>query len=122
MIGQSRSRFLKRMKKLRKSKEPPIIDLSGNAIEIKSSVSRINEPTPFGEEIIYSGGNAPTIDEPIFKQLFMYNMNTGEENVVAETQIKFGEIYEGRFNKDWVVWLDTNQSGTNDLYALNRQH
>lgn len=101
-------------------KEPPIIDLSGNAIEIKSSVSRINEPTSFGDEIIYSGGDAPTIDEPIFKQLFMYNMKTGEENVVAETQIKFGEIYEGRFNKDWVVWLDTNQSGTNDLYALNR--
>lgn len=102
------------------AKEPQIIDLSGNAIEIKSSVSRINEPTPFGDEIIYSGGDAPTIDEPIFKQLFMYNINTGEENVVAETQIKFGEIYEGRFNKDWVVWLDTNQSGINDLYALNR--
>src|SRR5690606_29093752 len=102
------------------AKEKSIIDLSGRAIEIKSSVSRINEPTPFGEEIIYSGGNAPTIDEPIFKQLFIYNTNTGEEKVVAETQIKFGEIYEGRLNKDWVVWLDTNQTGTNDLYVLNR--
>lgn len=102
------------------AKEKSIIDLSGRAMEIKSSVSRINEPTPFGEEIIYSGGNAPTIDEPIFKQLFIYNTNTGEEKVVAETQIKFGEIYEGRLNKDWVVWLDTNQTGTNDLYVLNR--
>jgi len=102
-------------------KEPPIIDLSENFIELKASVERINEPTPFKGELIYSGGNAPTIDEPIFRNLFMYNMNTGEENVVAETQIKFGEIYEGRFNENWIVWLDTNQSGINDLYALNRK-
>lgn len=109
------------VKKTEVAEEPQIIDLSGNDVEVKSSVKRINEPTPFGREIIYSGGNAPNIDEPVFQQLFMHNMDTGEENVVAKTQIKFGEIYEGRFNKDWVVWLDTNQSGTNDLYALNRK-
>jgi len=99
----------------------PIIDLSDNAIDVETAMLRINEPTACDRELVYSAGNASNIDEPVFTKLFLYNIDTGEETVVAESQIKFGEIYEGRFNKDWIVWLDTNQSGTNNIYVLNRK-
>ncbi|NLX71244.1 MAG: hypothetical protein GX024_10220 [Clostridiales bacterium] len=101
--------------------ELPVLDISGGEIQLESSMLRINEPTVYGREVIYSAGNNPSIDEPVFTKLFIYNLDTGEEKVVCETDIKFGEIYEGRFNENWIVWLDTNQSGTNNICAQNRK-
>jgi hypothetical protein len=98
----------------------PIIDLSHNRIDLDSSMLRINSPVAWGRELVYSAGNATTIDEPVLVDLYIYNIDTGAETEVAQTQIQFGEIYEGRMNQDYIVWLDTNQRGTNIIYALNR--
>lgn len=100
--------------------ELPVIDLSDSSVALETELMRINEPIPFGNEVLYSAGNSESIDEPVFQDLYVLNLETGEETVIAHTEIKFGEIYEGRFNKDWIVWLDTNQSGENQLYAMNR--
>lgn len=100
--------------------ELPIIDLSDNSIALETELMRINEPIPYENEVLYSAGNSESIDEPVFQDLYVKNLDTGEETVIAHTEIKFGEIYEGRLNKDWIAWLDTNQSGENQLYVMNR--
>ena len=100
--------------------ELPVIDLSENSVPLETELLRINEPMPFGEEVLYSAGDTDNIDEPVFEDLYVLNLKTGEETAIAHTEIKFGEIYEGRFNGDWIVWLDTNQSGENQLYVMNR--
>lgn len=101
--------------------ELPVIDLSENSVPLETELLRINEPMPFGEEVLYSAGDTDNIDEPVFEDLYVLNLKTGEETAIAHTEIKFGEIYEGRFNGDWIVWLDTNQSGENQLYVMNRE-
>jgi len=102
------------------AEELPVIDMSHSRIALESSMLRINSPVSWGRELIYSAGNASTIDEPVLVDLLLYNMDTGVETEVAQTQIQFGEIYEGRLNQDYIVWLDTNQRGINIIYALNR--
>ncbi len=99
----------------------PLLDLSEGSDFMESSMLRINEPTPWGHEIIFSAGNATTIDEPVLVSLFIYNMDTKEEVEVTKTNVKFGEIYEGRMNDDWLVWLDTNQRGLNYIYEMDRR-
>jgi len=107
----------------RKAEEPeqlPTLDLSSFRTEIESNMRQINEPTSWGEEVLYSAGDASSIDGPVLTRLFLYNSETHEEKEVAVSNIRFGEIYEGRLSDSWIVWLDTNQSGTNNIYALNR--
>jgi hypothetical protein len=107
----------------RETEEPeqlPVLDLSLFRAEIESNMRQINEPTSWGEEVLYSAGEASSIDGPVLTRLFLYNSKTHEEKEVAVSDIRFGEIYEGRLSDSWIVWLDTNQSGTNIIYALNR--
>ena len=101
--------------------ELQVIDLSTHRIALESSMLRINEPTPWGKEILFSAGNAATIDEPVLLDLYIYNLNTGVETKAASTSVKFGEIYEGRLNENYIVWLDTDQRGTNIIYSMNRK-
>ena len=71
-------------------KEPPVIDLSAVAqtVPLESGMNRINEPTPWEEELLYSAGQSSGIDEMIFTKLYTYNMNTKEETEQAESEIK----------------------------------
>jgi hypothetical protein len=98
----------------------PILDLSGLRADIESGMRQINEPTAWGDEVLYSAGDASSIDGPVLTRLFLYDSNTHEEVEIAISNVRFGEIYEGRISDSWIVWLDTNQSGTNHIYALNR--
>jgi len=98
----------------------PTLDLSGLRADIQSNMRQINEPTAWGEEVLYSAGDAASIDGPVLTRLILYNVNTREEKEVAISHVKFGEIYEGRLSDYWIAWLDTNQSGTNHIYVLNR--
>lgn len=112
----------KRPKKEAKAESPPVIDMSDNYVEIKTDMQRINEPTYFDNEVIYSAGEGSNIeDQAILTKLFVYDMETKEEKVIAESGIKFGEIYEGRLSHNWVAWLDTNHIGTNIIYGMNRE-
>lgn|GEM_PF-1297766 len=106
---------------------PPVIDLSevAQTVPLESAMNRINEPTPWEEELLYSAGQSSGIDEMIFTKLYTYNMKTKEETEQAESQIKNksglpGELYEARMNDHWIAWLDTNQAGTNVIHGKNR--
>ena len=101
--------------------ELPVIDLSEHNTALGTALQRINEPIPYSGEVLYSAGDSENIDEPVFQDLYLMNLETGEEKTIAHTEIKFGEIYEGRFNQDWIAWLDTNQGGENQLYVMDRK-
>lgn len=101
--------------------ELPILDLSGIRQRISTQMRQINEPVVYGNYVLYSAGNATSIDGPVLTRLMLYSIDTGEEIEIATSQIRFGEIYEGRINSSWIVWLDTNQMGTNHIYAMNRE-
>ena len=106
---------------------PPVIDLSevAQTVQLESAMNRINEPTPWEEELLYSAGQSSGIDEMIFTKLYTYNMDTKEETEQAESLIKNksglpGELYEARMNDHWIAWLDTNQAGTNVIHGKDR--
>lgn len=102
-------------------KEPVLIDLSSDYIKLDTTMQRINEPIFFNDEIIYSAGEGDNIEDgAILTKLYICNMEDREERVIAESRIKFGEIYEGRLSEDWIAWLDTNHVGTNIIYGMNR--
>lgn len=108
-------------------KEPPVIDLSAvtQTVVLESTFNKINEPTPWEEELLYSAGKSSGIDEMIFTKLYSYNMDTKVETEEAESQIRNksnlpGELYEARMNDHWMVWLDTNQAGKNVIYGKDR--
>jgi hypothetical protein len=96
-----------------------ILDLSENNTPMETDLIRINEPVPWKEEIIYSGGNV-SLHEAVLTKLFCYNIETKTEEEIASTKIQNGEIFEYRFNDYWFVWLDTNHGGINHIYAMNR--
>ena len=95
------------------------IDLSDGIIEIQSKEKSINTPDVFGHEMVYSAGTGSLL-EPLLKTLYLYDLETGEENKVASVQIKNGEIFETVLNDNYIAWLDTDQKGSNRIYVLNR--
>lgn len=91
-------------------------------MQLKTDTQKINEPVAFENEIIYSGGGGNNIeDEAILTELFLYSIDSEEEKVIAQSEIKFGEIYEGRLSDKWIAWLDTNHIGNNIIYGMNRE-
>ncbi|MGI6706049.1 MAG: hypothetical protein ACOX6S_07225 [Clostridia bacterium] len=100
-------------------KEPIIKDLTAGAIELELKESRINQPVIYGDEILYSAGTGP-IDQPVLKSLYLLNLSTKEEKKIADAKVEFGEIYEPLINEEWLVWLDTDQGGTNVIMAMNQ--
>ena len=88
---------------------------------LETKLQRINEPVAFRGEIMYSGGGGGNIeDQEVLTQLAIYDIEGQSEDIIADSGIKFGEIYEGRFNEKWAIWLDTNHLGENIIYAMNR--
>lgn len=107
-----------------KPKEITIVDISDSHSHsvLETDLQRINEPVAFSGEIMYSGGAGNNIeDQAILTELFIYDMESKEERSIAKSEIKFGEIYEGRFNEKWIAWLDTNHIGNNIIYGMNRE-
>jgi hypothetical protein len=100
-------------------KEPVIKDLTAGVVELELKESRINQPAIYGGEALYSAGTGP-IDQPVLKSLYLLDLSTKEEKKVADAKVEFGEIYEPLINEDWLVWLDTDQGGTNIIMAMER--
>lgn len=100
--------------------ELPILDFSEYRASLQTSMLKINEPTLWGDTLLYSAGKTSRIDEPILTTLVLNNLQTNEEKTIAISDVRFGEIYEGRLSDDWIVWLDTNQTNINQINAYER--
>ena len=99
--------------------EGKYFDLSAQASTMTFNERSINQPVLWGEEMLFSAGTGSP-DKPILKKLYLYNFTTQQTTVIAETKINYGEIYEPLLNDKWIIWLDTDQGGTNKIYSLNR--
>jgi len=95
-------------------------DLSYGAADITFDEEFVNMPTGiYDTEIVYSAGSG-SLDDPIMKNLYRYNLDTGESAKIASTGEYKGEIYETLINHNWIVWLDTDHGTNNKIYVYNR--
>ena len=101
------------------SSEERAMDLSQEAVFVSSSERNINKPGIYGDELVYSAGTG-ALDKPMLTKLFLFNLKTMEEERLTTVSVKDGEIYETYVNTDYIVWLDTDQQGTNVIYFMRR--
>lgn len=95
------------------------IDLSADIVTVQSGENNINIPDVYGHEMVYSAGTGSLL-KPLLKTLYLYDLDSGTEEKVAEVKLKDGEIFETVLNADYIAWLDTDQSGKNAIYVLDR--
>lgn len=81
---------------------------------------RINLPSVYGSELLFSAGNG-TLDKPVLSTLYLYNTQTERLTKIAASKLTGGEIYEAYLSDSWIVWLDTDNKGTNIIYKMNRK-
>lgn len=95
------------------------IDLSLRIKKIVSKEENVNTPDIYKNEMVYSAGTGSLL-KPLLKTLYLYDFELDEEIKMADVQIKDGEIFETVVNDDYIVWLDTDQQGSNAIYCLYR--
>lgn len=101
------------------SSEQYPLDLSQTSTLVISQEKNINMPSIFGNEMVFSAGTG-SLRLPLLKKLYLYDLESGTETLVAEAQVKNGEIYDTLINENYIAWLDTNQNGTNQIYYYKR--
>ncbi len=101
------------------SSEARALDMSQDATLVVSAEKNINRPAIYGDELVYSAGTGP-LNEPMLTKLYLFNLKEMNETQITKVTVKNGEIYETYVNTDYIVWLDTDQQGTNKLYYIRR--
>lgn len=92
-------------------------DMSGNVKEVSINRARINEPSIYGHEMLFSAGSG-SLEKSVLTELYLFDADTAESRKIAEAAV--GEIYETHLSKNWLVWLDTDHKGRNVIYKMNR--
>lgn len=95
------------------------LDLSASAFLLETSQENLNYPGIYWNEVVYSAGTGPA-RLPVLTKLYLYDLQTGTETELAKTLLKNGEIFEAHVNQRWVVYIDTNQTGSNRICFLDR--
>jgi hypothetical protein len=80
---------------------------------------QINKPSVYREGVVFSAGSG-SIDAPVLKTLYYYDVNTSQLTKLWTSKLKMGEIEETHISSNWIVWIDTDRSGNNVLYKYNR--
>lgn len=97
-----------------------VVDMGSHAQVLNISEKRINQPSVYGTELLFSAGNG-TLDKPVLQTLYLFDTQTEKLTKITTSQLKDGEIYEAYISQDWLVWLDTDHKGTNVIYKMNRK-
>ncbi|MGI5899063.1 MAG: hypothetical protein ACOX8S_03960 [Christensenellales bacterium] len=95
------------------------MDIGGEKIRVDANHENLNLPGMIYGEMVYSAGTG-TARLPVLKDLFFYDMESGEETKIAEASVKNGEIFETVLSQRWFVYIDTNQSGSNQICYIDR--
>jgi hypothetical protein len=98
----------------------PVRDLSFGAKDIHFKERQINQPALYDNELFYSAGTGDINSGNVFKKMYLYNLDTGEEEQVSAPMITKGEYYETQLNKDWLVWVLTDGGIHSQIYMKNR--
>jgi len=101
---------------------PAIIrDISYGARDIKFKEKHINIPGIFDNEILFSAGSGSLyVGANVLSKLYLYNLDAGDETLIAESKINAGEFYETHVNHRWLVWLETDHGIKNYIMVMNR--
>ncbi len=99
----------------------PYRDISFGTKNVQFTDRQINIPSIAGKELLFSSGTGSLDSGSVLKNLYLYNLNTDEEEKVATAKMKKGEIYETVLNEDWIVWVETDHHTYNYIYVKDRR-
>ena len=96
-----------------------VVDRSSTVREMKVDELRINQPSIYGHEMLFSAGTN-TLEGSILTKLYLFDAIDGTVEQIAKSEIKDGEIFETYLSENWIVWVDTDHKGKNVIYKMNR--
>ncbi len=96
-----------------------VVDRSSTVREMKVDELRINQPSIYGHEMLFSAGTG-TLEGSVLTKLFLFDAIDGTVEQIAKSEIKDGEIFETYLSENWIVWVDTDHKGKNIIYKMNR--
>lgn len=96
-----------------------VIDRSGSVRVMEVDEVRINQPSIYGHEMLFSAGTG-ALESSILTNLYLFNAVDGTAKKIATSKMKDGEIFETYLSENWAVWVDTDHKGKNIIYKMNR--
>ena len=101
--------------------ESDALDLSAGSVLLSTQEENLNLPGLCADGLLYAAGTGSAL-QPVLKTLYYYDLAAGEETEIAKTQLgEDGEIFETHINERWMVYIDTNQHGNNQIFYIDRQ-
>jgi len=95
------------------------VDRSNNAKEMDVDEKRINQPSIYGHEMLFSAGSG-SLESAVLNKLYLFDAVTGKAEKIAQSKLEGGEIFETYLSENWIVWVDTDHKGKNVIYKMNR--
>lgn len=77
------------------------------------------DPFIYEQYLLFSAGSG-SVDEPVLKKLYMVDLGTMKFKVLSQSMVVQGEIFNPQMSENWIVWQETNHSGTNTIFRMNR--
>ena len=101
---------------------PAVIrDISYGARDIEFKEKQINIPGIYDNELLFSAGTGSLyVGSDVLSKLYLYNLDAGDETLIAESDIYAGEYYETLVNHKWLVWLETDHGTKNYIMVMDR--
>ncbi len=95
------------------------VDRSESARKMVINEKRINQPSIYGHEMLFSAGSG-SLESAVLNKLYLFDAITGKAEKIAESKLSDGEIFETYLSENWIVWVDTDHKGKNVIYKMNR--
>ena len=96
------------------------VDRSESARKMDIGEKRINQPSIYGHEMLFSAGSG-SLESAVLNKLYLFDAITGKAEKIAESKLSDGEIFETYLSENWIVWVDTDHKGKNVIYKMNRK-
>lgn len=94
-------------------------DMSDLDVELATTYQSINDPYIFGQEAIFSTGEASET-APVINTLAIYNLDTKETAVVAGVTMKYATLFEPKMNDKYIVYLDCRDENGGAVCGYDR--
>lgn len=101
--------------------EADAVDMSAGFRVLATKEENLNYPGICADGLLYAAGTGTAL-QPVLKTLYYYDFDTDSESVIAQTKLgEDGELFETHINERWMVYIDTNQQGNNQIFYIDRQ-
>lgn len=96
-----------------------VVDRSSTVRQMKVNEVRINQPSIYGHEMLFSAGTG-ALENSVLTNLYLFNAVDGTAKKITQSKMSGGEIFETYLSENWIVWVDTDHKGKNVIYKMNR--